>query len=65
MTHARVVARELRQSGFHTELCSQGVIVSLNRNLSTSEVELALQNIFDEIAFKVSKINANEVLVQE
>lgn len=65
MTHARVIARELKLRGFDAKVVENGVAVSLIRSISTQEVKDALSLSFEEIEFQVSKISKNQVLVQE
>lgn len=65
MTHARVIARELKTRGFDAKVVENGVVVSLIRSISTQEVKDALSLSFEEIEFQVSKISKNEVLVKE
>lgn len=65
MTHARVIARELKTRGFDAKVVENGVVVSLIRSISTQEVKDALSLSFEEIEFQVSKISKNQVLVQE
>lgn len=64
--HKNLIANELKSLGFKVVTCSQGVIVSLNRPVSTLEIETALAQTFDVLAdsFKLTKINASEVLVE-
>lgn len=63
--HSRLIARELKTRGFDAKVVENGVVVSLNRQISTQEVKDALSLSFDEIEFQVSKISKNQVLVQE
>lgn len=67
MSQKNVIAHELKELGFKVTLCQSGVIVSLNRPVSTLEVETALAQAFDVLAdsFSVKQINSSEVLVEE
>lgn len=67
MSQKNVIAHELKSLGFKVTLCQSGVIVSLNRSVSTLEVETALAQDFDVLAdsFSVKQINSSEVLVEE
>jgi len=60
-----IIASILSQLGFITRITSSGTIVSLNRPVSTLEVEYALAQEFEGIEFQVSRISKNQVLVQE
>jgi len=60
-----IIASILAQLGFVTRITSNGIIVSLNRPVSTLEVEYALDQEFDGITFQVSRISQNSILVQE
>lgn len=55
MTHANLVASEVKFQGFRTKVfTSNSVIVSLtNRKVSTMEVEKVLEQIFDAPLFTV------------
>lgn len=63
--HTPIIAAQLAQLGFATRITQFGVIVSLNRPMSTMEVEQALVQEFDTIEFKVSQVSKNQVMVQE
>lgn len=63
--HTPIIAAQLAQLGFVTRITSSGTLVSLNRPLSTMEVEQALSQEFDTIEFKVSQVSKNQVMVQE
>lgn len=65
--HTSLIAQVLQSIGFKTVICSQGIIVSLNRKISSMEVETALAQEFDVLAdsFNVIQINSSEVLVKE
>lgn len=67
MSQLSIIASELKSLGFKVVLCQAGVIVSLNRPVSTMEVETALAQAFDVLAdsFKCTQINSSEVLVEE
>jgi len=60
-----IIASILSQLGFATHITSSGTIVSLNRPVSTLEVEYALDQEFEGIQFQVSRISQNSILVQE
>ena len=62
--HTHLIAIALRNNGFDVKVYSNGVMVSLNRYLYISEVETALDNIFEGITFNLSRYG-NSVLVQE
>lgn len=64
MRNANLVSDELHAAGFRTKvLVSNAVKVDLsNRKLSTMEVEIALDNIFEGINFNC-KSNSNSVIV--
>lgn len=54
MEHANLVAHELREAGFETTISDNQVNVSLrNRKVSKAEVETVLEQIFEDISFKV------------
>lgn len=63
--HTPIIAAILNSLGFVTRITGNSVIVSLNRQLSTLEVEQALSQEFDTIEFKVSQVSKNQVMVQE
>ena len=65
--HTHLISAALRSLGFKVVTCSSGVVVSLNRPVSASEVETALAQEFDTLAdsFNVQQINSSEVLVKE
>lgn len=65
MTHARLIARELKLRGFNAKVVESSVVVWLIRSISTQEVKDALSLSFEEIEFQVSKISKNQVLVKE
>ena len=64
MQNANLIADELHKAGFRTKVVTSNcVAVSLtNRKPSTMEVETALNDIFEGIAFDVRSVN-NAVLV--
>lgn len=60
-----LIANELKSIGFQTQITSATVIVSLNRPMNQMEVEIALNQIFDdEIRFSISRINKNSFSVK-
>lgn len=63
--NTQIISAILAQLGFVTRITGNSVIVSLNRPLSTLEVETALEQEFDTIEFKVSQVSKNQVMVQE
>lgn len=63
--NTQIIFAILSQLGFVTRITGNSVIVSLNRQLSTLEVEMALEQEFEGIEFQVSKISKNQVMVQE
>ena len=62
--HTHLIAAALRNNGFDVKVYSNGILVSLNRYLYTSEVETALDNTFESITFNLSRYG-NSVLVKE
>ena len=67
---AQLVASELREMGFSAAIKIEdayndrfSVIVALRRWLNISEVEMALEQVFDEIEFKLSRIDSQKVRV--
>ncbi len=56
-----LIAESLKASGFKTEVRKNSVVVSLNRNISTMEVKMALDTTIDEIddEIKLSVRSAN------
>jgi len=63
MEHTSLIATELSSLGFTTRITQTGVLVSLNRPISQMEVEMALNQILDEIQFTVYHIHSNMVHV--
>jgi len=63
--NTQIIAALLAQLGFVTRITSNGVVVSLNRPIDMLEVEIALEQEFQEIPFQVSRISQNSILVQE
>ncbi len=54
MTHLNLVANELEKESFKTEIVESGIKVSLNwRKVNTIEIRIVLDEIFEEISFKV------------
>ena len=62
--HTHLIAAALRNNGFDVKVYLNGILVSLNRYLYTSEVETALDNAFEGVAFNLSRYG-NSVLVKE
>ena len=57
-----IVAQELKEAGFQVEVTVNGILVSLNRSISTQEVFWVLDKSFDGIEFGLSSVNG-KVLV--
>lgn len=62
---ARLITREMKDAGFEATQMGSGVIVSLNRQLSITEVKEALNVIYPQIEFKITKLNFNLVMIEE
>ncbi len=62
--HTQLIATELSNLGFTTRIAQTGVLVSLNRPVSTMEVETALE-LFEGVQFKIVRISKNSVHVSE
>lgn len=60
-----LIANELKSIGFETQVASIGVIVSLDREISQTEVETALNRIPDRVRFLISRISKNAFLIKE
>lgn len=60
-----LIAHELKQMGFSTHIKNGGgVIVGLkSRFLWIGEVEMALDQVFESISFKLSRIDSQKVMV--
>jgi len=67
--HTQLIATELSNLGFTTRITQTGVLVSLNRPVSSMEVVTVLHQVFEEIEFrvhlKVIDISKNSVHVSE
>lgn len=63
MTHQNIIATELSNLGFTTRITQTGVLVSLNRPVSTMEIETALEQVVEEVQFKVYHVHSNMVHV--
>ena len=63
--HTNLIATELSNLGFTTRITQTGVLVSLNRPVSTIEVEMALEQIVEGVKFHLVKISKNSVHVSE
>lgn len=59
-----VIASEMNKNGFQTQITSSGVIVSLKRPMSKMEVEIALEQSFEELPFSIDRVNKNSYLVK-
>lgn len=63
MSHANLVADELHKVGFRTRvIVSNAVEVSLNRQVSTLEVQLATDKLFDEVQFNFTPVNDKVII---
>jgi hypothetical protein len=58
-----IIAIELSNLGFTTRITQTGVLVSLKRPVSQMEVEMALEQAFEGIQFKLYHIHSNMVHV--
>ena len=67
MTHQNIIATELSNLGFQTRITQTGVLVSLNRPVSQMEIEMALEQAFEGIEFKLYHIHSNmiHIVVEE
>lgn len=63
MTKQQIVANELADLGFETQIASIGVLVSLNRPIYQTEIETALEQAFEGITFEVRRISKQAFLV--
>mgnify|MGYP001563083245 CR=1 FL=1 len=61
--HTNLIATELSNQGFEVRITQTGVLVSLNRSVSTMEIETALEQAFEGIEFKLYHIHSNMVHV--
>jgi hypothetical protein len=61
----KMIVDKMRQSGFSAKQLGSGVVVWLNREVSTMEVENALQEHFPGCFFVISKIAQNQVSILE
>ena len=61
--HTNLIATELSNLGFEVRITQTGVLVSLNRPVSTTEVYIAMQQAFGGVQFKVVRISKNSVHV--
>lgn len=64
MEHTNLVASELNSSGFKTRVIGQVVEASLDtRKVNNMEVRAALENIFEDVSFKLHSV-ASGILVE-
>ena len=61
--HTNLIATELSNLGFEVRITQTGVLVSLNRPVSTMEVETALTQAFEGVQFRVVRISKNSIHV--
>ncbi len=61
--HNQLIATKLSNLGFTTRITQAGVLVSLNRPVSTMEVETALAQVLEGIEFKFFHVHSNMVHV--
>ena len=62
--HTHLITATLRNNGFDVKVYSNGILVSLNRYLYISEVEIALDTLKEGVVFNLSRYG-NSVLVKE
>ena len=60
-----LIATELSNQGFTTRITQTGVLVSLNSLISRWQVEIALEQAFEGMEFRVVRISKNSVHVSE
>ena len=61
---ANLIIKEMQDKGFTAKQLGFGVVVSLNREISTAEVETALNDAFQGILFNLEKVNKNQVMIK-
>ncbi len=60
-----LIASKLASLGFTTRVTQTGVLVSLKRTISMMEIETALEQTFEGVQFKITRIAPNSVHVSE
>lgn len=60
---AEIIVKKMQNGGFGAKQLGSGVLVWLNRNISTNEVQTVLEQ--NGLYFKVEKVAANQVMIEE